>query len=340
MAGSNLISSKEHPHDLQAKGVCKVILSDNKSFGTGFLSQFRLSSCDNQLIRGLFTNNHVLGEDDIQDGSTFELEFHLDDPHGHPGQPSSCTKIVPVKVIELHQLFRFTCPMLDATFIEFNQYVVDKIKRMTPTNLSVEYLDLVDEAEYNQLHESDDLKVIGHPIEGCGGGKTIARGGMISIKGFNILHKASTAHGSSGSPLLSPDGKVVGLHKAGREEHNIAVSIIAVVQAIEREMQLKYRQQQPPCKYQMQKIGMILRWNDKRGMIYSFTSAASHEEVWFTHTKHGWYHTFTNPMDIDDTAFIFDQQEWRLLVEELPSKNNNSLLSEIVNELQKLKVQD
>lgn len=338
MAGSDLISSKEQPHDLQAKGVCKIILPENKGSGTGFLSQFRLSSCDNQLMHGLFTNNHVLGEDDIQDGSTFELEFHLDDPRDHSGEHSSRTKIIPVKVNELHQLFRFTCPMLDATFIEFNQYMIDKIRRMTPTDLSVEYLNIVDETEYNELHESDDLKVIGHPIEGCDGGKAIARGGMICIKGFNILHKASTNRGSSGSPLLS-DGKVVGLHKAGREEHNIAVSIISVVRAIERWMQLRHQQQQPPSKSQMQKMGIMLRCNDKRGTIYSYISAASHEEVWFTYTKHGWHHTLTNPMDIDSTAFIFDLLEWRLL-EESPSKNDNTLLSEIANELQKLKVQD
>ena len=343
MSGSVLKSSKEQPHDLQAKGVCKIVLPDNESCGTGFLGQFRLSSHDNKLIRGLFTNNHVLGELDIQDESTFELEFHIDDPHHHSGEQSSGTKIIPVKVNELHQLLRFTCPVLDATFIEFNQDVIDKIRRMTPTDLSVEYLNLVDKAEYNELQESDDLKVIGHPIEGCDGGKAIARGGMVRIKGFNILHKASTNRGSSGSPLLS-DGKVVGLHKAGREEYNIAVSITAVVQAIERWMQPKYHQQQPPSKHQMNNMGMKLRLNDKRGTIYSYISAAvaSHdrEEVWLTYTKHGWHHTLTNPMDIDDTAFVFDLQEWRLLGEELPSKNDNISLSEIVNELQKLKVQD
>ena len=288
--------------------VCKIIL-DKDSYGTGFLGKFTLNGND---THGLFTNNHV-----VKQPRELTLEFHLH--REAAANKSECTKSVEVKVSsdEIHKFF--TCSMLDATFIEFGKDLVDKIKRMT-SGFEVNYLPLINEVEYQLICEKMQAKndsvqatvlVTGYPGDetehpDCTGSKKYAQGPLCRIEGFNLIHRASTTRGSSGSPLFI-NNKVVGLHKWGSCNDNVATAVVDILQAIERAN--KPQDFQPPSKEEVEGRGMKSRFNPKRGRVYSYKSGSS--EIWVTPTSHGWHCTRTDPSDLEEDEHIFDFLTWQ-----------------------------
>ena len=59
--------SKVERYSQKKNAICQI---NTKNVGTGF---FCLLNIDNQLLRVLFSNNHVLGNDEIKIGSTIKI---------------------------------------------------------------------------------------------------------------------------------------------------------------------------------------------------------------------------------------------------------------------------
>lgn len=333
-------------------GVCKIL--DDKGSGTGFLSRLSLNGKE---VCGLFTNNHVLGQKYVTpDNSTstrFTLEFHLYHPLAMKNSDATVIKIEVNGNLLKDCGVKFTCPILDATFIEFGKEMVGLVERkVAPTGLKVEYLPLVEGDEYAQIKSRLLLQVIGHPVEECDGTKHFAIGELYDIRGYNILHKASTTPGSSGSPLLTADGNVVGIHKAaGVGDYNVAVSIIDVCNAIEKSIESKSK-----ClphnilSKKLKKLGFTLRHPHRKGHVYSVVRKG--QEIWCTHTSHGWHYTLSNPAEIEhyynvpsDTPpnhadmdkyhdHMFDMLAWKPLAAEYKHADHD-MCKELAAELEK-----
>lgn len=86
-----------------AKASCKIIL-DPCSWGSGVFVVFRIH--ENQILYGVMTNNHVLDESRLEDDQNVELRLHNDE-----------TITVPLRGVGI----RFTCSLLDVTFIELKE---------------------------------------------------------------------------------------------------------------------------------------------------------------------------------------------------------------------------
>ena len=317
--GSTMRQISDDPDNHAAKGVCKIVFNGS---GTGFLGKFSLG---NREVCGLFTNNHVLNESDLQLGTQFTLDFQ------NPDGTSITRMTLPREGTSGHQSF-FTCPILDATFIEFDQTIINDLE-----GYAVEYLPLID--EHDDIKMEEQLTVIGHPCYNYDGTKHFASGELHKFHGFNLLHKASTNRGSSGSPVITTDGKVVGLHKAASSgDCNVAVSIVAVRQAIEAK---KVTTSKLNYDAELESLGLIERFTHCKPLIvYSFMpDSKPSKEKWFVLSGYGWYWTSTNPCKVAQTM-MFHLLNWMPLKDAqfFPDQDGKDIcelaskLSEFVNQ--------
>ena len=257
--------------------VCQLELPDGNA--TGFLGKFL---CNNTLIYGLFTNNHVLNEKMLAD----------------------CDKYVYLKFdfrkkklrLRWKSTFRFTCPVLDVTFIHLED---------TATQLHETFECKFLACDFNWMgKEEEQLLVVQNP-QGCRD-LQVASGSFYKKHGFDIFHKASTDYGSSGSPLVTLNGIVIGIHKKraaeNSDQYNVAVSTKAVLAAICHFKSLPRKLVSNPksldSKYEDQILEQNLRQvkeNCKYGIIYQ-GSETHGSKIWFVPTSHGWYWTPTDPL--------------------------------------------
>ncbi len=168
-----------------AKSVCRIVLPDGAT-GTGFL------------IAGdyLFTNNHVLPNQQTAADAYIEFNFEVDT------SGSSRTRFK----YTLNPSAFITNKELDFTRVKINA-------ASNPTPLSDwGYLELAPDATPVL---NDPVNIIQHPN---GDDKQIAltSNEVISIWDSKIFYKADTEPGSSGSPVFNQDWKVVALHHAGK----------------------------------------------------------------------------------------------------------------------------
>ena len=163
--------------------VCKLITGS----GTGFFCKFEVNG---RIMKGLFTNNHVLKEDLIKENSIIQLR-HND-------------AIKEIKITS--NRFKCTNKKLDYTCIQIfnnedykNFFEIDD--NINCQNPNVQYGNKL--GVVYQFPNNQDLS--------CGEGL------IEGIKNANntniIIHKITTDFGSSGSPIfLSNNLKVIGIH--------------------------------------------------------------------------------------------------------------------------------
>ena len=167
---------------------CKILNSNGTSKGTGFFCEIKLN---NKLTKVLFTNNHVLNDNN----SNIKIEYDRK-----------------IRVLKKENRFFYTNEDLDYSCIEildsdnFNNYFkVDKnINNNNP------------EEEYKY----DQLVIIQFP-----GGNTVKFGeGYINeIKKESIIYSIMSEGGSSGSPICldTRNLKVIGIHRGKADNENI-----------------------------------------------------------------------------------------------------------------------
>ena len=182
------------------KSMCKIIyekIENNeikKGKGTGFFCKI-----DNFPIKyGLFTNNHVLDENNIKKGKIINIEYNNE-----------------LKTIEMDEKRRvYTDIELDYTCIEI--YESDNIKEYFK-------IDPILFENKNSINNSD-IFILQYPE---GNELCFSYGKIKLIKDNNIIHSASTKEGSSGSPIIrrSDNNYIIGIHYGGiKKEKNIEYS--------------------------------------------------------------------------------------------------------------------
>ena len=173
----------------KSDAVCKLITGS----GTGFFCKFEVNG---RIMKGLFTNNHILKEDLIKENSIIQIK-HNDE-------------IKEIKITS--NRFKCTNVKLDYTCIE-----------------------ILDNEDYNDFFEIDDNINCRNPNVQYGNKLCVilqfpnnqdlscGEGLIEGIKNANntniIIHKITTDFGSSGSPIfLSDNLKVIGIHSRRKDK--------------------------------------------------------------------------------------------------------------------------
>ena len=260
----------------------------NKS-GSGFFGKFIFS--DNYYY-GLFTNHHVLNGNDLADEKSVTLSMDV---------------INQTFRLELMGTFRFSCHLLDATFIQFDKELVQKLEKLNCNFLTV---------HSNWVHSTgEQVLVVQHP---GGSNLQVLQGVFNHLHGFDIFHRVLCDFGSSGSPVVLQDGRVVGMYKRmSTDKYNVAISMKNLLQAIlvntkqdslppilvcnpshlEQDYERRVLQQGLVHSKKITKQNPLVYISPALPLIAT--------PIWFVPTSHGWYWTPTDPYKNDlDTNWM------------------------------------
>ena len=178
------INSTEIILNQMKKCVCKIHIKGKK--GTGFFAKIPYK---NNFLSCLFTNNHVLGEDNIQDGNNISISLNNEEIFKN------------IKIDSKRK--RYTNEILDITIIEINEDI-DNINDFLILDNQIlnKYNSDNDENNINyfkNIYEKESIYLLNY----INGKDIFASYGLLSnIEENKIKHKCNTDTGSSGSPIL------------------------------------------------------------------------------------------------------------------------------------------
>ena len=102
---------------------------------------------------------------------------------------------------------------MDATFIQFDKELVQRLQNLNCNFLTVD-------SNWKST-AGEQVLVVQHP--GCSD-LQVSQGVFDHLHGFDIFHRVLSDFGSSGSPVILHDGKVVGLYKRmSTDKCNVAI---------------------------------------------------------------------------------------------------------------------
>ena len=181
------------------KNICKIKIGNKQ--GTGFFCKIPFPTKTN-LLPVFITNNHVINEDTLRKNNE-EISLLIKEEEN-------------IKKIDLNNRMKYTSEKYNTTIIE--------IKNKDIINNYLELDDIIIENIINNKNKNLDyidktIYIIQYPE----GALSVSYGILINIyedKKFTFNHKCSTKEGSSGSPILGINNKVIGIHKKGSNSFN------------------------------------------------------------------------------------------------------------------------
>jgi ankyrin repeat protein len=175
-----------------------------EDYATGSFIEIPIPSSEDPM-RGLITNNHVINENKLKSGESFEIY-----------KSSEYNKPIQIKIND--KSFVFTSELIDITFIELSDKTINEFN---PYFLNISNID---------VREDESINILQFPNKEL----SLANGKIEEIYSFNLYHNASTYFGSSGSPLLNGNYEVVGIHKSSLKDKkmNVAVKFSEIEYAI------------------------------------------------------------------------------------------------------------
>ena len=271
--------------------------------GTCFLGKFKDDY--EQTVFGLFTASHVLSEANIRNAGT-KVTITYSDPKAH--SPSTC------QVNIQDSPFYFTCPLLDVTFLEFDENMRERLRKG-----GFKFLDVYEKrpgsagAEFHVLHYSG--KRNDHD-------QYYSTGYLEQYNGLHLFHSASTDDGASGAPVFHHDGcHVVAIHTAksvdAANNYNVAVVAASVLEVLipRRDPKQSIHERHYPTMNELRSLerplkGLGLQMQRARTrdeshpprIPYYFThpglkvsDVEDTVEIHFVLTGHGWYWSELSP---------------------------------------------
>ena len=180
--------------DFSQRCMCKISFNKNNKtyFSSGFFCKLSINELGFNNKPFLMTNNHVIDLNYLQSNNEIALEIN---------------KIK--KILNIKDRYKFTNILNDFTIIE----IIDS------DNINDFFEVFPNVMSFNSERNFDDYDIIipQFPL----GNKLSISSGTIKRIDYNIIHTASTEHGSSGSPILSPDNlKLIGIHKQSYKDLN------------------------------------------------------------------------------------------------------------------------
>lgn len=288
------------------KGICKV--GTDSGSGTGFLCKLIIPGRDEK-VYGVITNSYTLDVRDL--ANPFKMTFDI---------IQGGKKKIYEKTINPHDRFRFSCAVLDTTFVNF---IADEVRSLKSDGRLF--------LELNTSWEGKRGEEVFIVQEQAGMKARFTNGAFIRNHGVYLLHTSKAEIGSWGSPLALKDGRVIGLHKRRAakktEPIDVAVSSKAIVNALSvhcSQQSLSQKLISNPIRFSETSESRILdrdlsRCADRDNRLLTYVTPNRDVEkekhsidldfgqleepiitvnpVWFVPTNHGWYWTPTDPFD-------------------------------------------
>ena len=198
------------------KCVCKIY--SNGSAGTGFFTQIPYKNGSKKV---LITNNHLLGENEIQNNNIITYIINNNEKDKK-------------EIIIDEKRKRYTNKDMDVTIIEINEYKDDIHDFIETDDDIIDNMDLNKEEiidnNYNSIYKNESIYILNY----MNGENILASYGLITeINEENrIKHKCNINNGSSGSPILSlKNNKLIGIHydSSDKYEYNLGTLIIYII---------------------------------------------------------------------------------------------------------------
>ena len=181
------------------KNICKIKIGQNQ--GTGFFCKIPFPDINN-MLPVFITNNHIINQDFLnKENANIKLDIK-----------EETEKID----INLNNRMKYTNEKYDTTIIEIKEE--DKIKNYLKLD-DIIINDILNKENKNNEYEDKTLYIIQYPK----GQLSVSYGILVNIaldKKYDFNHKCSTEHGSSGSPILTLNNKIIGIHKKGGYNNN------------------------------------------------------------------------------------------------------------------------
>ena len=176
------------------KNMCKIKVGEQQ--GTGFFCKIPFPD-KNNLLPVLITNNHLINE---------PLLYKKDE-----NISINIKEETEIEKINLNDRMKYTNEEYDITIIEIKDQ--DNIKNYLELDDNI-INDILSNKNSNKEYIDETIYIIQYPE----GKLSVSYGVLDNIfqdKKYNFNHKCSTKGGSSGSPILNLNNKVIGLHKEG-----------------------------------------------------------------------------------------------------------------------------
>ena len=258
--------------------ICLIEINNN--CGTGFFIKLPIPSKETPMY-GLMTNNHVLDSKCIKPGNSFSI----------------CLNKFKKKIFLNESNFIFTSEFIDVTFIQLCKKDINDIELNNP------YFQFLD-PYLDRCNEEEKIYIFQYPERNL----SYAEGKIESISGFNYFHIASTKGGSSGSPLLNNDMKVIGIHKAGieKEKKNIGTKFNNIEYAIrtlynKRNINNINKAREPTRELSEDEKKELKKHDLKETNIPNLYKCPYKKNpslnLYFYRTNHAWYYTTKNKIN-------------------------------------------
>ena len=196
------------------KNICKIDSGNGQ--GTGFFCKIPFPDLNN-IIPVFITNNHVIDQN-ILNSKDKKISIYI------KGEKDK-------KLIELDDRMKYTNKDYDITIIEIKEQ--DNLKNFLELD-DIIINDIIHDNNLNIEYEKETLYVIQYPK----GKLSVSYGILQNIfedKRYEFQHKCCTDIGSSGSPILNLNNKIIGIHKQGCDKYNIGTFLNEPIKEFIRE---------------------------------------------------------------------------------------------------------
>lgn len=163
--------------------ICKVAVKNSQ--GTGSLVAFPLH--DTSFAKSFVTCSHVLGSNDRFEIYNAKLQFEVEQ-----------MKLIRIRPEWILHVWNSSEQFFDATIIEFNSLGVDEMEKRGAKFLKITKPEIGQQVIMLQ-YPNGVYSLDGNHIE--------------EINGYEIMYHLGADNGSSGSPLVTYGGDVVGVHR-------------------------------------------------------------------------------------------------------------------------------
>ena len=180
------------------KDICKIIVEKDR--GTGLFCKIPFPNKET-MLNVLITNNHIIN-DDLLYNTERNIKIKIEEEENE-------------KVINLNNRLRYTSKKYDTTIIEIKEE--DKINNFLELDDDI-INNIINNKNENVKYKEKTVYIIHYPE----GNLSVSYGIINDIfedEPYNFLHKCSTRKGSSGSPIINLNNKIIGIHKKSYDKN-------------------------------------------------------------------------------------------------------------------------
>ena len=176
------------------RNICKITVGENQ--GTGFFCKIPFPDLNN-MLSVFITNNHIINKELLYKDNLI-IEINIEEENN-------------IRKLNLNNRMKYTNEEYDITIIEIkNEDEINNYLELDDNIIN----DIINNINKNKNYIDETIYIIQYPKSKL----SVSYGILNQIyeyKKYNSNHKCSTEGGSSGSPILNINNKLIGIHKEG-----------------------------------------------------------------------------------------------------------------------------